>query len=96
MFTLEVLNPVAAAEPERKTKPVEPAARPQSLDNLTLGLIWNSKRGGEIALDHAGELIAQRYRNVKVRRYDGSMPCDKEIIRRAKEECDIFVGSTGD
>ena len=97
MHTLEVLNPVGKAESDnQKAKAVEPAPRPRSLDNLTLGLLWNSKRGGEIALDHAGSLVQAKYRNVKVNRYDGSMPCDKALVERAREECDIFIGSTGD
>ena len=97
MATVEVLNPVATTEAEQqKAKAFEPARRPASLDNLTVGLIWNSKRGGELALDHAGKLLQSGYSNVKVVRYDGSMPCDKALLERAKKECDVFVGSTGD
>ena len=94
MFTLEVLNPVAQSEGEAKVSAI--ARRPVSLDGLTLGLLWNSKRGGEIALRKAGELISNKYKNVKVIRYDGSLPCEKELLERAKQECDVFVGSTAD
>jgi hypothetical protein len=94
MFTLEVLNPVAQNEGETKVSGA--ARRPHSLDGLTLGLIWNSKRGGDIALDKAGELIKNKYKNVKVIRYDGTMPCEKELMQRATQECDIFIGSTAD
>lgn len=94
MFTLEVLNPVAESEGERNMTGA--ARRTKSLNGMTLGLLWNAKRGGEVALMKAGELIRQRYRDVKVIRYDGSMPCDQEIMERAVKECDIFVGSTGD
>ena len=94
MFTLEVLNPVSQSEGE--TNVAGTARRTGSLDGLTLGLLWNSKRGGEIALTKAGELISNKYKNVKVIRYDGSMPCEQEIMERAKQECDVFVGSTGD
>ncbi len=94
MFTLEVLNPVAQSQGETNVTAV--ARRPSTLDGLTLGLIWNSKRGGEIALLKAAELIGNKYKNVKVIRYDGSMPCEKDLIERAKQEADIFVGSTGD
>jgi hypothetical protein len=96
MFTLEVLNPVAKSEGETKRVVSKAARRPRSLDGLTLGLLWNSKRGGEIALDKAGELIKGRYKDVKVIRYDGTMPCDKHLMEKAKRECDIFIGSTGD
>jgi hypothetical protein len=94
MFTLEVLNPVAKTEGVIKAG--RAARRPHSLDDLTLGLIWNSKRGGELALTKAGELVSKQHKNVKVIRYDGSMPCDAELLERAKRECDIFIGSTGD
>lgn len=94
MFTLEVLDPVAQNEGEAKVSGAAP--RQRSLEGLTLGLLWNSKRGGEIALMKAGALVSNKYENVKVIRYDGSMPCDKELMARAMQECDIFIGSTGD
>jgi hypothetical protein len=94
MFTLEVLNPVAQSDGEINVSGT--ARRPRSLDGLTVGLLWNSKRGGEIALNKAGELISNRFKDVKVIRYDGSMPCEKGLMERAKEECDVFIGSTGD
>ncbi len=94
MFTLEVLNPVAQSQGETNVTAI--ARRPGTLDGLTLGLIWNSKRGGEIALLKAAELISNKFKNVKVIRYDGSMPCENDLIERAKQESDIFVGSTGD
>jgi hypothetical protein len=96
MTTLEVFNPVSKTQGDRQSKSFEPAARPRSLDGLTLGLIWNSKRGGELALGHVGKLLQARHGNLKVIRYDGSMPCDKALLERAKRECDLFVGSTGD
>ena len=94
MFTLEVLNPVAQNAGEAKASGA--ARRPRSLDGLTLGLLWNSKRGGEVALAKAGELVTNKYRNVKVIRYDGSKPCDKELLEKARQECDVFIGSTAD
>jgi hypothetical protein len=96
MPTLEVFNPVARSQAEQAVKAFEPARRQRALDGLTLGLIWNSKRGGEVALEHAGKLLQARYGNLKVVRYDGSMPCDNTLLERARKECDIFVGSTGD
>ena len=94
MFTLEVLSPVAQTDGDTKVGAAAP--RPQSLDNLTVGLLWNSKRGGEIALLKAAELIKAKYTNLNVIRYNGSMPCEKPLMERAKQECDVFIGSTGD
>ena len=94
MFTLEVLNPVGLSAGEATITGA--ARRPQSLDGLTLGLLWNFKRGGEVALAKAAELLQSKYKNLKVIRYDGSIPIDKHLLEKAKVECDIFVGSTAD
>jgi hypothetical protein len=94
MFTLEVLDPNAQTEGDTKVSGA--ARRPRSLDGLTLGLLWNSKRGGDIALGKAAELINNKYKDVKTIRYIGSHPCEKEIMEKALQECDVFIGSTGD
>lgn len=72
MFNLEILSPLGQNAGDSNIGVA--ARRPNTLDGLTLGLLWNSKRGGDIALAKAGELISRRYKNVKVIRYDGSMP----------------------
>ena len=94
MFTLQVLNPVALCEGDTKSSGAAP--RPRSLDGLTVGLMWNSKRGGDTALDKAGELISNRYKNVKVVRYNGTKPFDKKLLEKATQECDVFVGPSAD
>ena len=94
MYTLEILNPVAASQGDQM--PAKAAARPRSLDGLTVGLVWNAKRGGLEALAKAGELISTRYSGVTLRTYEGSQPCRSELLERAIRECDIFIGSTGD
>ena len=94
MHTLEVLNPVATVQGELKRSPAAP--RPRTLDGLTLGLLWNGKRGGEVALMHAAQLLQGRYQNLKTIRYDGSMPCPPAMVQRAHQECDVVIGSTAD
>ncbi|MFQ5861291.1 MAG: hypothetical protein ACE5IG_07075 [Dehalococcoidia bacterium] len=94
MYTLEVLNPVAAIQGELKKSVAAP--RPRTLDGLTLGLLWNGKRGGEVALMHAAELLEGHYRDLKVIRYDGSMPCPPAMVQQAHQECDVVIGSTAD
>ena len=80
----------------KNPKPGSRRAGPVSLDGLTLGLIWNAKRGGDVALVKAGELISDKYQNVKVNRYDSTRPCEKKLLARAMQECDVFIVSTGD
>ena len=94
MYMLEVLNPVATVQGELKTSSSAP--RPHTLDGLTVGLLWNSKRGGEVALTHAAELLRGHYKDIKVIRYDGSMPCPPAMVQQAHQECDVVIGSTAD
>src|SRR5262249_35822257 len=94
MMSLEVLNPVALSEGDVKASGAAP--RPASLDGLRLGLIWNAKRGGDVALVKAGQLIQGQCKDVKVSRYDSTRPCEKSLLEKAKQECDVFIISTGD
>jgi len=92
MYRLEVLDPVAAPP----AASARPAARAGSLDGLSVGLVWNKKRGGHEALQRAGELIRERYRGVTLRTYEGGQPCAPQLLEQASRECDAFVGATGD
>ncbi len=94
MYTLEVLNPDAVMQGQIESH--EMAPRDPSLAGKRVGLIWNAKRGGDIALDRAGEQIKKRYPDVEVIRFDGNMPCAPDLLEKAMQECDVFVGSTGD
>jgi hypothetical protein len=94
MYTLKVLNPVASSEADHKT--ARPAPRPRSLEGLTVGLVWNAKRGGLEALATAGELIRKRYSGVTLRTYHGTQPVRKDLLEQVARECDVIVGSTGD
>jgi hypothetical protein len=69
---------------------------PQSLGGKRIGLLWNSKRGGEVALRRAGDLLQERYRGSEVIFYTGATPAPKQVMERAKSECDVVLGSTAD
>ncbi|MBI2906244.1 MAG: hypothetical protein HYX92_01170 [Chloroflexi bacterium] len=94
MFELEVLNPVAVGRGELRKSPL--ASRPRTLEGKTVGLLANGKRGAAVAVAKAGELIQARFPDVKVIQYQGADPCPSALIERAKAECDVIVGSTGD
>jgi hypothetical protein len=94
MSRLEVLSPVAQSAGDNSTGGA--ARRPSSLDGLRLGLIWNSKRGGEIALTKAAELISgqvQERQRAPLRRLHALR---QEAAGKSARGCDIFIGSTGD
>ena len=94
MAILKVLNPVA--ESEGKRKPFQLASRPSTFEGKTVGLLWNDKRGGDVALKHVGQLLQAQFRDVKVRFYKGPRGYPDDLLIKAFQECDIFLGSTGD
>ncbi|MBI2906241.1 MAG: hypothetical protein HYX92_01155 [Chloroflexi bacterium] len=94
MFELEVLNPVAVSQGQLRRSPLAP--RPQALEGKTVGLLANGKRGSAVAVDKAGELVQARFPGVKLIHYDGAVPVAPALIERAREECDLIIGATGD
>jgi hypothetical protein len=95
MYLLEVMNPVAAQRGVLNA--LRASARPRSLDDKTVGLLWSGTHGGDIALKTAGELLQQRFRNVTVNFYTGgNYPSPPHIVRQAAEECDVVIGATAD
>jgi hypothetical protein len=55
--TLEVLNPVAP----RVTTEVVPAPRLDTLDGKRIGLWWNRKQNGDVALAALARALGERY-----------------------------------
>ena len=72
MAKLTIVNPVAEAESGTSTaQRFPPAPRPDTLDGKTIGLFWNAKAGGEIALARTRERLASIYPNAKFVDYFG-------------------------
>ena len=97
MATLEVLHPVA----EIVQNTVSAAPRLQSLDGKTVGLFWNIKAGGDVALSAVAEELAKRHQGLKFRNYVGSVgsiyrQATPEDIERMAAECDAIVGTSAD
>ncbi len=94
MYKLNVVNPVAPVLGEVNATPSAP--RPSSLEGKTIGLVWNGKANGDVALRRAGELIQQRVPNVDLKFYSGALPTPEFIMDRAKSEVDVAIGCTAD
>ena len=95
MHLLEVLNPVAQQRGLMNSLKIN--ERPETLDDSTVGLIWSGTHGGDVALKRAGEMIQQRFKNVKVNFYTGgNYPAPPPIVKQAGEECDVVIGATAD
>ena len=55
MIELQVRNPVA----ELNSKPTPRAARAKTLDGIDLGLWWNKKIGGEVAVEFSERSVGE-------------------------------------
>ena len=94
MFLLEVLNPVAVIKGELEAQPLAP--RPRTLEGKVVGLVWNGKANGDVALKRLAELIQKRVPDVSFRFYSGALPCPRPLMERAVAEVDVAIGCTAD
>ena len=95
MHLLEVSNPVAEQRGMMNILRTNP--RPDSLDGLTVGLVWSGTHGGDLALNRAGKLIQERFNDVEINFYTGgNYPTPPPIVKQAGEECDVVIGATAD
>jgi len=95
MHLLEVSNPVA--QQRGMMNIFRTNLRPESLDGLTVGLVWSGTHGGDLALNRAGNLIQERFNDVKINFYTGgNYPTPPPIVKQAGEECDVVIGATAD
>jgi hypothetical protein len=91
------LNPVALAE----EKMIPPASRVNDLTGKRVGLYWNMKSGGDLALDRIEELLKERYPGITASKHIGSVGfmmrhLTPEDAERIHHQCDVVVGTTND
>lgn len=94
---LRVYNPVA--EILEVNHP--PAARIDDLNGKRIGLYWNMKAGGDVALERTQQLLQQRYPDATFANYRGSVGWMMRHVtegdaRKVAAECDAVVGTTAD
>jgi hypothetical protein len=88
---LTVRNPVA----ELNTKPTPRAARLSALAGVDVGLWWNKKIGGEVALEWLGSEFAREF-GAQLHHFYDSFPAHRGMTDRAANESKAVVGATGD
>ncbi|MBU6424313.1 MAG: hypothetical protein KGJ98_09735 [Chloroflexota bacterium] len=97
MTSITVFNPVA----ETVDKTVSAAPRLDDLDGKRIGLFWNMKPGGDVALEETERILRGRYPRAQVRYYKGDIG---SLVRHitygfadtVSKECDALIGTTGD
>lgn len=97
MTSIRVFNPVA--EPIERV--LKPAARVTDLDGRRIGLYWNMKPGGEVALREIERLLRARYPAATFRYYEGDVgslmkKVTPRLADRIAKECDAVIGTTAD
>lgn len=90
---IEVVDPTADKIGATAT-PLAP--RLDSLDGKVLGLLSNSKPNAEVALQAAAAKVKERYPDVEVRLYHGSIRFEPALLRQAIDESDALIGANAD
>ena len=94
--TLSILNPIGMVE----TQLMEPAPRLIELNGKRIGLFWNTKMRGDLALRKVEELLTQRFSDleftwVESKTYaQGLRPEEVETIKGLRNQA--MVGTSGD
>ena len=99
---LTIVNPIAIPEGETAVAVAFPLApRPTSLDGLRVGLFWNGKNQGDVALARTHDALSKLYEGCTFHHYLGdkggltryaSEPLKQQILA----EVDVLVGTTAD
>ena len=90
---LEVLNPTADGY---GTDVAGLAPRLPDLRGQTVGLLWNGKPNGDIALRAIGAELESQFDRLRTRFYSGSIPCDRTLLELVAAECSAVVACTAD
>ena len=94
-YSLQILNPVGIL----RFKPIPHAKRLKDLNNKKIGLYWNHKARGNIALDRVRELLSERYEGITFEWFETpiSTEASREWFENIKKKgVDGIVASTGD
>lgn len=97
MFELKVMNPVAPAVEQRS----EPASRVQDLAGKRIGLYWNMKGGGDVALQHIADVLGAKYPTASFSFHQGDVGAmTRRVTKGAADKIaasvDALVGTTAD
>lgn len=97
MPEMEIFNPVATSVQNH----VDPAPRVDDLDGKRIGLYWNMKGGGDIALSRVEKTLGQRYPNATFAHYEGTVGfimrhVTAEDADKISADCDVIIGTSSD
>ncbi len=93
--TLAILNPVASTE----IAGVKPAERLRDLNNKRIGLFWNRKARGDVALRKIEEALKKRFRGIEFTWFEmqtsiALVPHQVELLKQMHN--DAIISASGD
>ena len=94
-MALQVFDPTT----EAKEQPIAFVPRPESLRNLRIGLVENTKYNSDKLLMRIAAILEKEYgakSHVIRSKHNSSVPAHQEIIDEYIASCDIVIAGVGD
>jgi hypothetical protein len=94
-MALQVFDPTT----EAKEQPIAFVPRPESLRNLRIGLVENTKHNSDELLRRIAAILEAEYgatSHVLRSKHASGVPAHKEIIDEFTTQCDVVIAGVGD
>jgi hypothetical protein len=94
-MAIQVFDPTT----EAKEQPIAFVSRPESLRNLRVGLVENTKYNSDKLLLRIAAILEQEYgaqSHIIRSKHSSGVPAHKEIIDEYTAHCDVVVAGVGD
>jgi hypothetical protein len=94
-MAIQVFDPTT----EAKEQPIAFVPRPESLRNLRLGLVENTKHNADELLRRIAAILEQEYgatSHILRRKHNSGVPAHQEIIDEFTAQCDVVIAGVGD
>ena len=95
MATFQVFDPTTEAEQQTLTY----VPRPDSLRNVRIGLVENTKFNSDQLLRRIGTILEQEYgakSSIMRSKHNSSVPAHQGILDEYSAHCDVVVAGVGD
>lgn len=95
MSKFQVLDPTT----EAKTQSITFVPRPDSLRNLRIGLVENTKFNSDKLLQRIAVILEEEYgakSHIMRSKHNAGVPAHREIIEEFTANCDVVIAGIGD
>jgi len=95
MANLQVFDPTT----EAKEQALAFVPRPESLRNVRIGLVENTKYNSDKLLLKIAAILEKEYgasSHILTHKHNSSVPAHQEVIDTIKSNCDVVIAGVGD